>query len=231
MFLRLLFVLLIALNIAVGAWLLLGQDDVHDHSIADPGVPVLQLLSEQPQPERSSLVALTPAATEQPAAPASVPAPAASAASYSCLSLGPFAAVQDLSEARTRLSAQSVRTRSRQEQATRSRGWRVYLPAAGSHAQALEQARQLSARHITDYVVVNTSEQPNTVSLGVFNDPGNARKRRDQVAAAGFSAQMSERTERVPEYWLDLVLADGASLDWRKQISVAGVGSHSTGCF
>jgi hypothetical protein len=29
MFLRLLFVLLIALNIAVGAWLLLGQDDAH----------------------------------------------------------------------------------------------------------------------------------------------------------------------------------------------------------
>jgi hypothetical protein len=231
MFLRLLFVLLIALNIAVGAWLLLGQADVRGESVADPGVPVLQLLSEQPQSERSTVAAVAPISIEQPAAPASAPASAPAAASYSCLSLGPFATAQDLSEARMRLSAQSVRTRSRQEQTTRSHGWWVYLPAAGNHAQALEQARLLGARHITDYVVVNTDEQPNTVSLGVFKDPDNARKRRDEVAAAGFPAQMSERTERVPEYWLDLVLADGASLDWRKQISMAGIGSHSTGCF
>ena len=37
MFLRLLFVLLIALNIAVGAWLVLGQDDIRVPSVADPG--------------------------------------------------------------------------------------------------------------------------------------------------------------------------------------------------
>ena len=48
MFLRLLFVLLIALNIAVGAWLVLGQDDVHVRSVTDPGVPVLHLLTERP---------------------------------------------------------------------------------------------------------------------------------------------------------------------------------------
>ena len=48
MFLRLLFVLLIALNIAVGAWLLLGQDDVHGRAATDAGVPELHLLSERP---------------------------------------------------------------------------------------------------------------------------------------------------------------------------------------
>jgi hypothetical protein len=61
MFLRLLFVLLIALNIAVGAWLLLGQDDVHGRSAADPGVPALQLLSERPS--AATTVAPAPVAT------------------------------------------------------------------------------------------------------------------------------------------------------------------------
>lgn len=229
MFLRLLFVLLIALNIAVGAWLLLGRDDVRRHSIADPGVPVLQLLSEPPQTRASADVAVAPPA-RSPAA-ASVPASAPSPVSYRCLSLGPFATPQALNDARVRLGTQGVRMRSRQELTTRSRGWWVYLPAAGSHAQALEQARQLGARHITDYVVVNTGEQPNTVSLGVFNDPDNARKRRDEVAAAGFPARMSERTERVPEYWLDLVLTDGPGLDWPSQLAATGAGSHSTVCF
>lgn len=232
MFLRLLFVLLIALNIAVGAWLLLGQDDVRAHGVADPGVPVLQLLSEQPEPQPSPAATPVPPPATQPPAAAPTPAPAVPPpTSYSCLSLGPFATPQALNDARSRLGAQSLRSRSRQEQTTQSRGWWVHLPPAGNHAQALEQARQLGARRITDYVVVNTAEQPNTVSLGVFNGADNARKRRDEVLAAGFPAQMSERTERVPEYWLDLVLADGAAPDWRKQLPLAGVGSHSTGCF
>jgi hypothetical protein len=238
MFLRLLFVLLIALNIAVGAWLLLGQDDVHGRSVTDPGVPVLQLLSELPPSAATSAPSASQTAT--PAVAASVPGTAAApavpvptpaTASYSCMSLGPFPTERELNDARARLAARSVRTRSRQEQATRSRGWWVYLPAAASHAQAVEQARQLGARHITDVVVVSGGEQPNTISLGLFKDPDNARKRRDEVAAAGFHPQITERAERVPEYWLDLVLADGASLDWRKQVAVAGVGSHSTGCF
>lgn len=235
MFLRLLFVLLIALNIAVGAWLLLGQDDVRGRSVADPGVPVLQLLSEVPSPAASAAAAFAspavPVPTDTAAAAPSASAPAPPAASYSCMSLGPFPTEQQLNEARSRLAARSVRMRSRQEQTTRNRGWWVYLPAAVSHEQAVEQARRLGARHITDVVVVSGGEQPNTISLGLFKDPDNARKRRDEVAAAGFHPEVTERAERVPEYWLDLVLPDGASLDWHKQVPLAGVGSHSTGCF
>src|SRR6202044_4008910 len=50
MFLRLLFVLLIALNIAVGAWLLLGQPYARGGSATDPDVAELRLLSELPEP-------------------------------------------------------------------------------------------------------------------------------------------------------------------------------------
>jgi hypothetical protein len=65
----------------------------------------------------------------------------------------------------------------------------------------------------------------------LFKDPANARKRRDEVTAAGFPAQMSERTETVPEYWLDLAVADNAHFDWRSRVRNNAVGSHSTGCF
>lgn len=225
MFLRLLFVLLSALNIAVGAWLLLGQPYARGGNPTDPGVPELRLLSELPPP--ASSVTSTPALAAAPAATTAVP----QTISYSCLALGPFATPQDLRTARQAVAAQATRLRSRQEQASQTSGWWVYLPAAGSRAQALEQARQLGAHNFSDYFVVSSGDQPNTISLGVFKDPANARKRRDEVIAAGFPARMSERGESVPEYWLDLVVADGSHFDWRSRIHASGIGSHSTGCF
>jgi hypothetical protein len=124
-----------------------------------------------------------------------------------------------------------VRLRARQEQTTELRGWWVHLPTSGSRAQALAEARKLEARHITDYFVVGSGDQQNTVSLGLFKDPANAHKRLDQVVAAGFPARLTERTEQVPQYWLDLVVADSAHFDWRSRIRDPSVGSHSSGCF
>jgi hypothetical protein len=243
MFLRLLFVLLIALNIAVGAWLLLGQDDVHGRSATDPGVAELHLLSERPAPPASSAPAPQPAATVAAAAtepstppPAPVVAPAPVPAltppkptTYTCIALGPFATQVDMRNARSALSNQAARMRQRQEQTTQTTGWWVYLPGGGSRDKALELGRRLTAANVGEYFIVSSGDQSNTISLGLFKDPANARRRRDQVIAAGFSAQMTERTESVAEYWLDVVIPDSGRADWRNRVK--GVGSHSTGCF
>jgi hypothetical protein len=250
MLLRLLFVLLIALNIAVGAWLLLGQNDTHARLAADPGVRKLRLLSELPTPpasaaqtaSTSNVVAAAPASvpTPAPTSPAVnplAPSPASSqpstnTLSYACMALGPFATQEDLRIARNELSPQVQRMRARQEQTTQSRGWWVYLPPSASHAAALAEARQLAAKNIQDYFVISgAGDDQNTISLGLFKDPANARKRRDQIAAAGFPAQMSERTETVAEYWLDLIPVDSTHFDWRSRIHDPSIGSHSTGCF
>ncbi|TNY25746.1 sporulation protein, partial [Fulvimonas soli] len=98
-------------------------------------------------------------------------------------------------------------------------------------AQALALAGRLEAAHVGEYFVVGSGDQSNTISLGLFKDPANARKRRDEVVAAGFPAQMSERVETVPEYWLDVAVADPGRFDWRRRVRAEGVGSHSTGCF
>ncbi len=221
MFLRLLFVLLMALNLVVGVWLWLGQPYAHRLSPTDPGVPELRLLSELPGEAApySAASATTPPVT--PSDPAK----------QRCLTLGPFATPQDLRNARHALAGQAVRMRSRQEQTHQTTGWWVYLPAAASRAKALEQAQRLDRKQIGDYFVVATGDQLNTISLGLFRDSANARKRRDDVIAAGFPAQISERTENVPEYWLDLVAVGTERLDWRQYIHEAGVGARSSRCF
>lgn len=241
MFLRLLFVLLIALNIAVGAWLLLGQNDAHGSFATDPGIPKLRLLSELPPATTTAHAApiVPSSATSSPApAPArassdapAITAPSASALSYACMALGPFATQEDLRIARNALSSQVQRTRARQEQTTEMRGWWVHLPPSSNHAAALAQARQLSAHNIQDFFVISAGDNQNTVSLGLFKDPANAHKRRDEIVAAGFPAQLSERTETVPEYWLDLIPIDSHHFDWRSRIRDPAIGSHSTACF
>lgn len=269
MALRVLFVLLLALNLAAAAWLLLAVAPAPVAPAAtDKGVPLLPLLSERPATASSNGSAAAPRidaaadghhgaaplATPTPAAAGTSPtaptAPAAAASvatpakpvsaqapstpaprSYTCVALGPFATQADLRSARQALQGQSARQRTRQEQATQSRGWWVYLPASRSREDALALAKRLSAKGIDDYFVVGAGGQPNTISLGLFKDPANARKRREQVLQAGFPAQLTERTETVPEYWLDLALADGTRLDWRSRVHLAGVGLRATGCF
>ena len=221
MIFRLLFVLLSALNIAVAAWLWLGQPyAVNASPASDTGVPTLRLLAELP----SAMVAPAAAtsATDNDNAKAS--------SSLRCLALGPFATPQDMRNARQLLAAPTTRTRARQELVTHANNWWVYLPPASSRAQALEIGRQLASRGISDYFVVSAGEQPNGVSLGVFKDPANASRRRDEVVAAGFPARMEERMESVPEYWLDMMIAAGTRVDWGA-VRKRGVRTHSIGCF
>jgi len=267
MLLRLLFVLLIALNIAVAAWLLLGDSATHTVDPTDGGVPKLKLLAELPappgsaasptasasvappasvaaMPKAASMAATTTSSAAPPAKPTtktgagdSIPAIAESAPtsarrSYRCLALGPFANQVDLRAARTAIAPRTVRSRQRQEQTSESHGWRVFLPALATREQALAQARRLDAKGIKDYFVVTAQgDLQNSVALGLFHDPANARKRRDEVIAAGFPARMSERTETTPVWWLDVVVPDEAGTDIRRSIRTPGITARTTGCF
>jgi hypothetical protein len=145
--------------------------------------------------------------------------------------VGPFSTQVDLRTARTTLAARTVRSRQRQEQTTESHGWRVFLPAQATREQALAQAKRLEAKGIKDYFVVTAQgELQNSVALGLFHDPANARKRRDEVIAAGFPARMSERTETTPVWWLDVVVPDDAGNDIRRAIRAPAT-ARPTGCF
>lgn len=216
MILRLLFVALSALNIAVAAWVWLGQPYAAKVAPAtDPGVPSLQLLTDLPTVAAS---ALSPAGTGD------------TTTYQRCLALGPFPSPQDLRRTRQALVPVALRMRFRQEQVAQPSVWWVYLPPGATRAQALATARQLDARRITDYFVVSAGEQPNAISLGVFRDADNAQRRRDAISAAGFPARMTERVRTGPQYWLDIVLPAGRPLDLAR-LGASAVRSHSTTCF
>lgn len=202
---RILFLFLLALNIAAGAWWYLRTPPVTARFAAsDPGVTALVLLSERDAEAMSTAAA----AAEQAAAPADPTAPA-----RACQSIGPFETQTDLRLAMDILTPQSTRIQFQEVSSDTPRGYWVYLPAYSSRDAALKAARQLNAAGVRDYYVVTAGDHENTVSLGLFRERENAGRRQAQIAALGFPARLEERTEVQRRFWIDFERADDSAPD------------------
>jgi hypothetical protein len=216
-FLRALLLLLACMNLGVGLWWALHVEPEYEPlPTSEPGIGSLTLVRET---ERSPL----PAAAELDAAPeplADMPV---------CLSLGPFETPADLRSAMGRLMPRVGRIQFRELPATALRGYRVFLPAAASRADALAAARALAARGLRDYYVVTAGDQENTVSLGQFRDLDNANRRQAEVEALGYAAQVEARTEQVPQWWIDI--AAPAGFEWTAVLPGATVQARTVPCF
>jgi cell division septation protein DedD len=221
MFTRMLFLLLLALNIGVGCWLYFApQAAAPQLPATDPGVPRLELLSEQEHPGDANAAEL-----------ASAPESAADLRNDSCRSIGPFATQADMRAALNALTPLVTRIQYREAHATETRGYWVYLPATSSREQALGIARQLSAKGVRDYYVVTAGDQQNTISLGLFRDKGNADKRRSEVAAIGFSPELVTRTEELPVYWVDFATDPQHPFDWHTRVATRDLREEVVTCF
>ena len=225
MFVRVVFLLLLAANVGVAAWLYLAPQRhaaVAVAPVADPGVPALQLLAEN-----------EPARPEASAAElAAAPSTPEEEARDRCVSLGPFGTQADLRRAMNALTPLVKRIQFRESRQNATRGFLVYLPAPSSREQSLAVARSLSAKGVRDYYVVTAGEQQNSISLGLFKDRNNAERRRGEVAALGFTPAIVERNEEAPVYWLDYALSPDAKLNWREKLgNPSDVGEQSSACF
>lgn len=200
MILRGLVVLLLCLNLGVAAWWIAHRDPVPTPPPVAAGVGSLVLLGEADLPPSADAMEVGAVPVPMPDAPG-------------CLTLGPFATPAELRAAMAALTPGVARIQYREVAATQLRGYRVFLPAAGTREEALAAARQLAARGVRDYYVVTAGDQENTVSLGLFRDLDNAGKRRDELAAQGFAAVLEPRTEDAAQWWIDFAAEPG--FDWK----------------
>lgn len=202
---RILVLVLLVMNLGVGVWWWLRQppQPVAPEPL-DPGVPGLQLLSERAMAEDA------PPAEAEAVGP---PQPLADPGQRICLELGPWVTQVDLRRALDALTPVVNRIQFREAREVIRRGYRVFLPSQGSREKALEVARQLSARGLSDYYVVTAGDERDSISLGLFRDEANARARLQQVRALGFDAQLQPRNDELPQYWLDIDIDRGT--EWR----------------
>lgn len=222
MFIRILFLLLLALNLGAACWLYFAPQTTHaEIAPTDPGVPRLVLLSEQ---DRGAAI--------NSAEMAAAPETRAELRNDSCLSIGPFATQADMRTALNALTPVVPRIQYREAHSVETRGYWVYLPAMPSREQALTVARQLSSRGVRDYYVVTAGDQQNTISLGLFRDRNNADKRRGEVAALGFAPEVVTRTEDLPVYWVDFAQDNRHPADWRRRVAnLPDLRQESVNCF
>jgi hypothetical protein len=205
---RILFLLLLAMNIGVALWLYFApQPRAHVVAPADPGIPRLVLLSERERANEGTEAEL-----------ASAPEAAAEPRNGTCTSIGPFPTQADMRGALNALTPLVARIQYREAHSTETRGYWVYMPAQPSREKALALARQLSEKGVRDYYVVTAGDQPNTISLGLFRDQANADKRRDEMARLGFAADVVARTEELPVYWIDFAEERDHPVDWRARV-------------
>ena len=217
---RILFVLLFAANIGMGAWLYVSpRADGPAPPPADPGVAPLVLLSERD-------------GTANAAELATAPVDPATAARDRCLRIGPFPSQADLRRAMNALTPRVERLQFRETRTRQSRGFLVYLAAPATRTEALGVARELSARGVRDYYVVTAGNQQNSISLGLFRERANADRRRAEIAALGFAPEVTERVEDLPVYWLDVAVKPEAPFDWRDWLpDFLGIRDETISCF
>ncbi|MEP6485266.1 MAG: SPOR domain-containing protein [Rudaea sp.] len=209
---RILFLLMLALNIGVGAWLYFApHQKAQAFAATDPGVSKLVLLSERDHSGEANAAEL-----------ASAPESPADLKNDTCVSVGPFATQADMRNALNSITPLVSRIQYREAHATETRGYWVFLPAQTSREQALAQARLLSSKGVRDYYVVTAGDQQNTISLGLFRDQGNAEKRRNEIAGLGFRPELIARTEELPVYWIDFAQDTRTPVNWRSHVSGQG---------
>ena len=222
MFSRILFLLLLAANVGIGAWLYLApRAPVSTLPAVDPGVARLTLLSERDGNAQAAIeeIADAPVATRE-------------AAQDRCLRVGPFPSQADLRRAMTTLTPHVERIQFRESRTSQSRGFLVFLPPPANREEALGIARQLSAKGVRDYYVVTAGNQQNSISLGLFRERANADRRQAEISALGFTPAVTERVEELPVYWLDLAVAPSAAFDWRDYLpDFIDVGDQPIPCF
>src|SRR5580765_4504163 len=184
MFVRALFLLLLAANLGAVSWLVFAPDmHATEAPASDPGVPKLILLSERDRGDDASAELAAPPETR------------ADQRNDECHSIGTFPTQADVRAAINMLTPLTRRIQFREALATQARGYWVYLPALQTREQALAAARQLSSKGVRDYYVVTAGDQQNTISLGLFRDQSNAERRHRELTELGFKPQLIQRTE------------------------------------
>lgn len=214
--LRILSLIVLAMNLGVAAWWIWrpAPEPAAPLARTDPDLPGLTLLSEAASANGTEAM---PPALRTPGVPTA------------CYEVGPFLTQVDLRRAMNALTPQAMRIQFRETRSVIRRGWRVYIASPGSREAALDIARLLSARGLDDYYVVTAGDEQNTISLGVYRDPQRAERRQAEVAAQGFSAAIAPRNDELPEFWIDLEVAEQS--DWRRPLGgYTGVSSAPIPC-
>jgi len=196
---RLLFLLLLAANIALFAW-------TRFLAPADPGID-RQPMARQVQPDKLRIVGERELA--KPRAALAKPAPAAdkppARAPLACMEWGSFNP-SEASRAARSLDALNLGARLAQYRGEETARWWVHYPPQGSRVNALKKAAELRKLGITEFFIVQEPGPAQwSLSLGIFTTQEAAEAYLASLQERGVrTAVIGERETQVPKVWFQV---------------------------
>ena len=144
-----------------------------------------------------------------------------------CLSVGPFADVDNSARAAALLQDKGFDPRQRAEAGEMSAGYWVYIGGMKSESDTDKMLVSLERNGIKDALVMpESADSGRRVSLGLFSERTRAEKRAQSVRQMGFKAEVAEHYLPGTVYWVDLTLQPGITTVPIQDLLAQGVSSH-----
>jgi len=202
---RLVFLALLAANVALFAWLRFLAP-------ADPGVD-RQPLARQIDPDKLRLVTARELAKPRsaPARPRPAASPARPGPPIACLEWGSFNPAE-ASRAAKALEPLELGARLAQYRGEETARWWVHFPPQGSRVAALRKATEIRRLGITEFFIVQEPGPAQwALSMGIFTTEEAAKSYLDELQEKGVrTAVIGERETRVPKLWFQVREVDPA---------------------
>ena len=209
---RALFLLLVAVNLALFAW---SRYYAAPDSASDPEPARRQVNPEKIRllagPELAGLPLLKPRPVEEAPKVAAEAGQKSAAEAGSCAEWGGFS-VAEAPRAEQVLEPLALGARLSQRRSEEKAGWWVFIPPQANRAAAQKKTAELKGLGIDDYFILQDEGSMRwAVSLGVFSSEDAAKARLEALRAKGVrSAQTGERETQVTKIWFQVRGVDAA---------------------
>ena len=205
------FFALIFVNLAYFAWA---------HWVDTPRpVPVNDNIQKLPRLKLASEAPPSPA-------PGGTPERTAFTQSANCLSVGPFADVDNSARAAAVLMAKGFESRQRAEVGEPQAVYEVYVEPLKADLDASRTVKELQRLGFRDAVAVPaSSEAPLRISVGSFGESARAQQRLTAAQLKGFKGSVTEGRRPSSFYWIDLVPPAGVSSVPLQDLFAEGINS------
>ncbi|MCW0398794.1 hypothetical protein NB688_000608 [Xanthomonas sacchari] len=181
-----------------------------------PAAPTTAAPSTAPTPPAA---VPAPAPTQSQVEPAAKPAADAAV----CLSVGPYPDRDAAQAAVAALAPGAPRPRLREAADSDATSFRVILPTIGGEDGLRQATERIVAAGIRDYYPLRQGDAGNAIALGQYRSREGAERRRQELARAGFNADLiPSGGSGQSRWWLDL-RADSAAqaATLRRQLGAA----------
>jgi cell division septation protein DedD len=205
---RIAFYVLLAVNLVYLAWA--GWIDApRPPAVAAktrPALPELKLATEATSSDQTRLASATAPAGQPVATLASSDEPAG-ASNTRCVSIGPFSDLTHAARGAALLRDRGFNPKQRAEPGEMWEGFWVYVGGLKSAADEAKVVKTLERAGLNDAHAMPDSDEGRRVSVGLFTEKDRAEKRAAAVKRLGYAAEIVERKQPAPVYWVDLALS------------------------